>query len=170
MGKVLVAGGYDDSSGYIAKAELYDSATGTWTLTGILNTARELHTATLLSDGKVLVAAGDNGLQLASAELYDPATGLWSFTGSLNEGRTWHTGTLLANGKVLVAAGYQISGDYLASAELYDPGIAVATTVDGRGASTTRATKSPSIFTRLKPLISPPLAIFPFAIPLPLCA
>ena len=74
------------------------------------------------------------GVQLASAELYDPATGLWSFTGSLNEGRTWHTGTLFANGEVLVAGGYQIGGNYLASAELYDPGIVLATTVDGRGA------------------------------------
>src|SRR6266513_4018883 len=55
---------------------------GTWTATGRLGTARTLHTATLLPNGKVLVAGGNNGSALASAELYDPATGTWTATGS----------------------------------------------------------------------------------------
>lgn len=105
-----------------------------WEYTGSLKTARLRHTATLLSDGKVLVAGGGvpHG-SLTSAELYDPATGTWSTTGSLNDGRGDHTATLLPNGMVLVAGGGRRGGVPLASAELYDPGIVAPTTVTGRG-------------------------------------
>jgi len=70
-GKVLVAGG-NFGNGTVTSAELYDPATGTWTFTGSLNTAREEHTATLLPGGKVLVAAGrgSNAFPFATAELY----------------------------------------------------------------------------------------------------
>ena len=88
--------------------------------TGSLATARLNHTATLLPNGKVLVAGGLGGT-LASAELYDPANGTWAATGSLATGRYWHTATLLPNGKVLVVGGRDSSLNTLASAELYDP-------------------------------------------------
>ena len=86
----------------------------TFTATGSLGTGRYSHTATLLPNGKVLVAGGidDNSTALASAEIYDPASGTWSPTGDLTIVRASHTATLLPNGKVLVA-GY--------GAELYDP-------------------------------------------------
>ena len=103
-GKVLVAGGRDSDMVELASAELYDPATGTWSATGSLNTARYDHTATLLPNGMVLVAGG-NPDELDSAELYDPATGTWSVTGSLNDGRADHVETLLPNGMVLVAGG-----------------------------------------------------------------
>src|SRR5437870_5622932 len=78
-----------------------------WSYTGTLNTARESHTATLLPNGKVLIAAGFDYdyNSLNTAELYDPATGTWSRTGSLNMSRVYHTATLLLNGKVLVEGG-----------------------------------------------------------------
>ena len=96
---------------------------GTWTETGSLNAARGVHTATLLPNGKVLVAGGFDTIDvvLASAELYDPATGIWMTTGSLATARFDHTATLLPNGKVLVAGGVDSNLDILASAELYDP-------------------------------------------------
>src|SRR4029079_5667462 len=96
---------------------------GTWTTTGSVGTARYGHTATLLPNGKVLVAGGSNDVSgiLVSAELYDPASGTWTATGSLNTGRFLHTATLLLNGKVLVAGGNNSDSGDLASAELYDP-------------------------------------------------
>ena len=119
---MLVAGGVDDDGDSLASAELYDPATGYWTPTGSLATARYGHTATLLPNGKVLVAGGYNyaerqHLHLASAELYDPATGAWTPTGSLATARIYHTATLLPNGQVLVAGGNATGS----SAELYDP-------------------------------------------------
>jgi len=122
-GKVLVLGGAEDNASRerVDSAELYDPATGTWSITGNLNTAGG-GTATLLTDGKVLVAGGFNNTQrasLTSAELYDPATGTWSITGNLNTARNAHTATLLSDGKVLVAGGYNRAA--LTSAELFDP-------------------------------------------------
>ena len=126
-GKVLVVGG--DSSGL---AELYDPATGAWSVTDRLNRPRWFHTATLLPDGKVLIAGGMTTVESASesAEVYDPATESWSITGRLNTGRDRHTATLLQDGKVLVAGGFTGFSrgglcpciDFVTnSAELYDP-------------------------------------------------
>jgi Galactose oxidase, central domain/Kelch motif len=95
-----------------------------WVFTGSLNTRRNSHTATLLPNGKVLVAGGTSGASegtLNSAELYDPATGTWSRTGSLNVPRFQSTATLLPNGKVLVAGGISNPTSVTATAELYDP-------------------------------------------------
>ncbi|HWD91346.1 MAG TPA: kelch repeat-containing protein [Verrucomicrobiae bacterium] len=85
-----------------------------------MSTVREDHTATLLQNGKILVAGGFTGTTaINTAELYDPASGTWTPTGSLNVPRSGHTATLLRNDKVLVVGGYNT--DYLTSAELYDP-------------------------------------------------
>jgi N-acetylneuraminic acid mutarotase len=91
-----------------------------WTSAGSMSTPRIGHSATLLGNGDVLVAGGDNGTGLlASAELYNPATGQWKTTGSMSIPRTSHGATLLLNGEVLVAAGSNSGTSN--TAELYDP-------------------------------------------------
>src|SRR6266853_421752 len=103
----LFAGGLVASTSAPALAQ----ASGTWTLTGSMKTARAGQTATLLPDGQVLVAGGFNEPALgsfnylSSAELYNPATGSWTVTGSMSTARDGHTATLLPNGRVLVAGG-----------------------------------------------------------------
>src|SRR5262245_57457814 len=130
-GKVLVVGGYSGkgASGiYLSSAELYNPGTATWTPTGSTFYQRSGHTATLLPNGRVLVAGGivgGNG-KITNTELYDPATGNWYATGRLTEARPeGFTATLLANGKVLVVGGYNQYLPYPKcfqnSTELYDP-------------------------------------------------
>src|SRR5207302_1397917 len=82
-GKVLVAGG-DGNGPSQESAELYDPASGTWTATGSLSPGTSEHTATLLPNGKVLVAGGVNGdifefsTILTNAELDDPTSEIWT--------------------------------------------------------------------------------------------
>jgi hypothetical protein len=84
-----------------------------------MGSARAAHTATLLPNGKVLMAGGYNGVFLPSAETYDYLSGTWTPTGNLNTGRDYHKDTLLPNGQVLVSGGW--NGASIASGETYDP-------------------------------------------------
>ena len=106
-GRVLVVGGVSGDGSDVTFAELYDPLTGTWTATGPMVGGGG--TATLLRDGKVLVAG------VAGAQVYDPASGTWTATGKMVSGASHaaDTATLLADGKVLVAG---VDG-----AQLYDP-------------------------------------------------
>src|SRR5205814_1612831 len=87
---------------------------------GPLAVPRTAHTATVLSNGKVLIAGGRdvNGDLLAAAELFDPATQTSTATSSLATARTGHTATLLADGRVLVAGGTGPNGP-LDSVEIF---------------------------------------------------
>ena len=144
-GRVLLAGGDPPPSvpGGIAQgtAELFDSATETFTPTGSMESARSGHTATLLQDGKVLVLGGSIPISiptgnretawrqsLFTAEIFDPISGTFTQTGNLGTARTAHTATLLKDGKVLVTGGLVYTAQpgtpvefALSSTELFDP-------------------------------------------------
>ena len=120
-GQVLIAGGMERNGVFFSSAELYDPATGRFTVAKQdMNTERVGHSATVLPGGKILIAGGwGNAGVLASAELYDPNRGAFTPTGSMSIARGDFTATLLPNGKVLIAGGE--NDRVLASAELYDP-------------------------------------------------
>lgn len=117
-GRVLVAGGLGGVgvSGALGSVEVYNPATGSWMAGLPLSVPRYNHTATILQDGAVLVAAGRSALYTAAAERFDPETGAWTPTGSLNQTYYDHTATRLVDGNVLVV-GATPSGS---SAEVYD--------------------------------------------------
>jgi hypothetical protein len=106
--------------------------------TGKMHTAREGATATLLKNGKVLIAGGEDlhdvtNTYYASAEIYDPATGKFTTTGSMTAARGRATAVLLSDGRVLIAGGDGCSDprhctnidsgatESLVSADIYDP-------------------------------------------------
>jgi Galactose oxidase, central domain/Kelch motif len=110
-GMVLVAGGEDAKFNPLSSAELYNPATGKFSPTGSMTTAREGQSATLLNDGQVLMAGGGG----TATELYNPATGKFTPTGSMISVRGINVGTLLPDGDVLVTGKGQLF------AELYTP-------------------------------------------------
>jgi uncharacterized repeat protein (TIGR01451 family) len=95
---------------------------GDWSVVGDLIAARSSHTATVLSDGRVLIAGGEtSGGASNVAEIFDPANGTIRPTaGTMSVARKNHTATLLEDGRVLLAGGENSVGA-LASAEAYDP-------------------------------------------------
>ena len=126
-GRVLVVGGAGDrrvlgGTGILAVADLYDPESGRWSSASPLETARLEHSATLLANGRVLVAGGlDSGISpTATVELYDPVAGEWTTVGSLNVARSFHSASLLADGRVLVTGGFGATME-IPGAEIYDP-------------------------------------------------
>jgi hypothetical protein len=122
-GRVLVTGGLDlaDPGTEWASAELYDPNTGTFHVAGSMSSPRSGHTATLLSDGEVLIAGDAGEATGPTADLFDPKTSTFRQTGSMITPRDGHSATLLNNGEVLIVGGSDQSLDFLTSAELYDP-------------------------------------------------
>lgn len=141
-GKVLVVGGF--GSAYeepffpaIADCEIYDPQNNSWEPVASLHTARGWHTATLLQDGRVLVAGGTGSIDLEpppldSYEIYDPDQGTWTIPDPklypdkhLQQGRRSHQAILLKDGNVLVVGGTDPSpgGDPTIpqTSEIYQP-------------------------------------------------
>ena len=106
---------------------LFDPTTEIFSDTGGMSTVRRGATATLLNDGRLLVAGGFTGAGefatfFNSAELYDPNTGTFGVSSSMTTPRRGHTATLLPSGQILVVGGASAGGGTeLSSAELYIP-------------------------------------------------
>ena len=123
-GRILVVGGSSagsyPNSQIEASAEIYDPATGRFSMTGSMSVPRHKLAAALLPDGKVLVVGGSDNRdwrgQYASAELYDPATGRFSNDGEMSFRRfkLIQTAVRLPDGRVLIAGGAE-------RPEVYDP-------------------------------------------------
>ncbi|SDZ23768.1 Kelch motif-containing protein [Amycolatopsis xylanica] len=133
-GQVLAAGGIFGPWRYptppTATAELYDPGSGTWTPTTPMREARAVHTATLLPDGRVLVAGGeclrspDTNGALRTAEIYDPEAKTWTPATPMTDARLGAEAAPLPDGRVLVVGGnLNIGGGYtcLAFCEIFDP-------------------------------------------------
>ncbi len=141
-GKVLIAGGatrrdaglattalHERWAAGTASAELYDPSTRKFVHTGSMHWPRVGFTATLLRNGKVLIAGGYvGGKASATAELYEPANGSFVITGTMVSPHASQSATLLPNGKVLIVGGIQNNAvwegfyqDHIAGAELYEP-------------------------------------------------
>ena len=137
-GRILLAGGENEDTGYYRTTQLYDAAMGAFIPTGTMLKSRGGHTATVLPDGRVLITGGntepcgDNGCWVtgpdSTAELYDPLRGVFTDAGGNTTSRYDHTATLLDNGDVLIVGGMSYSGPNpfggfietsIGSAELY---------------------------------------------------
>ena len=113
-GRVLIEGGFRQGN-ISTDSEIYDPASGTWTITGSTIYAHAAHTSTLLQDGTVLVSGSVLSNRFLT-ETYDPQTGVWTSTGEMVNPHFSHTATRLQNGKVLIA------GDQDRDVtDLYDP-------------------------------------------------
>ncbi|MEI7970613.1 MAG: kelch repeat-containing protein [Betaproteobacteria bacterium] len=117
-GQVLYVGGFDVTEvTTLAGAELYDPF---WAGIGPMNQRREDHSATLLPDGRVLLAGGGDGAGGArdTAELFDPVAGTFALVG-MNGARSRHTATAFADGTVLLAGGQNVGMSFLGSADIF---------------------------------------------------
>lgn len=143
-GRIFVAGGTGGANisniAPLSSAELFNPATGTWTETNVFKAPRTLHSATLLPNGKVLLAGGQSsGGYISAAAIYDPATGTNTTIASMSTPRAQHTATVLANGKVLVTGGQGGSGA-TNSTEVYDYANGAWTTTGSLGTVTASQT------------------------------
>jgi hypothetical protein len=121
-GRLVIAGGIDNSDNRRVTTELFDPVSDTFSFGPDLVEWRDRHTATHLPDGRV-VFIGGQGLDgpLSSVEVLDPTTDTIEPAGSLQVGRIGHASALLEDGRILVSGGWGASDTPLSSVEIYDP-------------------------------------------------
>lgn len=125
-GSVLITGGFGTTQyGYsnaLTSADIYNPSTGTFAATaGTMSVGRQLHTATLLQDGTVLIAGGLLAAgATTAAEVFDSNTETFTVVGSMTAARYKHTATLMPNGAVLITGGFN-GPTSLATVELFNP-------------------------------------------------
>lgn len=162
-GRVLIVGGQAGCSATscarLDTALIYSPATNAITATGHLTHARDGHTATVLLDGRVLIAGGSNPAadplvaeEIASMEIYDPETGMFTPAADMRIPRRSHTATLLNDGRVLLAGGSSLLGAVSARTEIFDP--VTGTTAEGPLMSSPRIFHSAHLLPNGKVLIA----------------
>jgi len=122
-GRVLITGGITTTGGGATNsAELYDPSANSWALvSGSMLAARSGHTASLLPDGRVLLAGGSNsGGPVSALEIFDPSSDSFSGAGVLGSPVSQHAAATLADGRVLIAGGSD-GTNALATTYLFDP-------------------------------------------------
>ncbi len=128
-GRVAVFGGQSGGSAdgipiQTDVIEIYDPATGVWSVAGHLQIPREHQTASLLSDGRVLIAGGLSGVSaVASAEIFDPTTDSCTLVAPMQQARYEQQATSLLDGRVMIKGGRigWWDGTFFAESEIYDP-------------------------------------------------
>jgi len=136
-GRILLAGGLElvtPTSGYVLDLfEIFDPQTQTFAqIPGVMQHPRASHSATLMSDGRVMLLGGMNevGVIVGTGDIFDPATGVNTPIAVMSSPRATHTATLLADGRVFVAGGFALLDpndptssltSTLSTTEIYDP-------------------------------------------------
>jgi hypothetical protein len=118
-GRIFIAGGRG-AAGSLDSTEVYDPTSDSFGAGPVMTRARAGLTTTLLADGRVLVAGGD---EEGTAEIFDPQSQSFAaLDAPLNVARLQHSALLLQNGQVLVVGGQGTLGNPIQSAEIFDPG------------------------------------------------
>ena len=120
-GTVLICGGFaGNNHNSLSSVELYNPTLKSFTKLSPLTTSRFSQSATLLPNGKVLIAGGYNGNALSTTEIYDPKSKTLTPGPNMNTPRYGHTATVLNNDKILIAGGVGAGWTFLSSAEIFD--------------------------------------------------
>lgn len=136
-GKVLVVGGAGSTNAILRTAEIYDPATGQWRPTGSMMDVRMQHAAALLPNGRVLVTGGWINVYASfratdAAEVFDPVSGQFASAFPMMQTRMDHAMTVLPDGLVLVAAGQDDFGQFLTTAEVFNPATGYFSAISAR--------------------------------------
>jgi len=128
-GRVLFAAGADDNGNAIKRAEVFDPSTNKFRPTGAMVVPRCGPTATVLPNGRVLIAGGatcsEEPAPIKTLEVFDPSSGTFHHAADLTFPRFDLNAMLLKNGKVLIAQGYNAARYLIAPAEIFDPVLAI---------------------------------------------
>jgi hypothetical protein len=145
-GRVLITGGCagDGCTLFHSSTELYDPTSRSFQSAAPMTVPRASHTATLLQDGRVLVAGGcsERGAT-ASAEAYDAEAERWTPVGEMTEPRCSHIAVPLVDGRVFVMGGGSGRLGDLGSAEIFDPAMSTFSSLGGMRANHYLATRLP---------------------------
>jgi len=119
-GRIAVFGGYAGSGYNNQSCEIFDPESQTWTLYDDTIRNRAGFSATLLPNGEVLIAGGDEEVHFQSfCELFNPQTGVYSYADGMLQRTVGHTDTLLHDATVLVTGGYLANGTAVSTCEFY---------------------------------------------------